>query len=46
MLKPELSGKVTILSELRDSVGTFLLADGIEPDKATVDQIMGGNGQD
>jgi spermidine/putrescine transport system substrate-binding protein len=41
MLKPELSGKITVLSELRDTVGTFLLADGIEPDKATVDQIKG-----
>ncbi len=39
MLKPELSGKITVLSELRDTVGTFLLADGIKPDEATVDQI-------
>lgn len=34
MLKPELKGKVTILKELRDCVGLFLLGQGIDPAKA------------
>ncbi len=33
-LKPELKGKVTILSEMRDSVGTFMLMMGMNPTTA------------
>ena len=36
----KLKGKITFLSEMRDSVGSVLLADGIEPEKATKDQVM------
>lgn len=38
LLNPKLKGKVTILSEMRDSVGLFLLADGVKPEEATVAQ--------
>lgn len=38
-LKPELKGKVSILSELRDCGGLFLLMMGIDPSKATKDEI-------
>ncbi len=38
MLKPSLKGKVTLLSEMRDMVGLFLLMDGINPEQATVAQ--------
>jgi spermidine/putrescine transport system substrate-binding protein len=33
-------GKVTFLTEMRDSVGSVLLADGIDPEKATKDQAL------
>src|SRR5207244_4312063 len=36
----KLKGKVTFLTEMRDSVGSVLLADHIEPEKATKDQVM------
>lgn len=39
-LKPELKGKTTILSEMRDSTGMFLLMQGAKPETATVDQMM------
>ncbi len=39
-LRPELKGKTTILSEMRDSTGLFLLMQGVKPETATVDQIM------
>jgi spermidine/putrescine transport system substrate-binding protein len=39
-LKPELAGKVTLLSEMRDSVGTFMLMMGIDPTTATVDEAL------
>jgi len=35
-----LKGKVTFLTEMRDSVGAVLLGDDIEPEKATKDQVM------
>jgi spermidine/putrescine transport system substrate-binding protein len=38
-LKPELKGKVTILSELRDSVGTFMLMMGLDPASASLDDM-------
>jgi spermidine/putrescine transport system substrate-binding protein len=36
----KLKGKVTFLSEMRDSVGSVLLADGVEPEQATTDQCL------
>lgn len=39
-LKPELKGKVSILSELRDCGGLFLLMMGIDPAKATKAEIL------
>ena len=33
-------GKVTFLSEMRDTVGSVMLGDGVEPEKATLDQVM------
>ncbi len=40
LFDPKLKGKVTMLSEMRDTVGSVLLADGIQPEKATKDQVM------
>jgi spermidine/putrescine transport system substrate-binding protein len=34
-LKPELKGKVSILSELRDTVGTFMIMMGMDPQTAS-----------
>jgi spermidine/putrescine transport system substrate-binding protein len=39
-LKPELKGKTTILSELRDTVGTFLIHMGKDPETATTEDMM------
>jgi spermidine/putrescine transport system substrate-binding protein len=39
-LRPELKGKTTLLSEMRDSVGLFLLSAGVKPETATVEQMM------
>ena len=35
-----LKGKVTFLSEMRDSVGSVLLMDGVKPEDASLDQVM------
>jgi len=35
-----LKGKVTFLKEMRDSVGSVLLTEGIDPEKASKDQVM------
>jgi spermidine/putrescine transport system substrate-binding protein len=40
LLDPKLKGKVTVLSELRDTVGLFLLADGVKPEDASIDQCL------
>jgi len=40
LFDPKFKGKVTFLSELRDTVGSVLLADGVEPEKATLDEAM------
>jgi len=40
LFDPKLKGKVTLLSELRDTVGSVLLAEGTEPEKATLDQAL------
>jgi spermidine/putrescine transport system substrate-binding protein len=38
-LKPELKGKVSILSELRDTVGTFMIMMGFDPAEAKIDDV-------
>ena len=40
LFDPKYKGKVTMLSEDEDTVGSVLLADGVEPEKATLDQAM------
>ena len=40
LFDPKYKGKVTMLSEMRDTVGSVLLADGVEPEKASFDQVM------
>lgn len=40
LLDPRLKDRVTILSEMRDTTGLFLLANGVEPEKATVDETL------
>jgi spermidine/putrescine transport system substrate-binding protein len=40
LFDPKFKGKVTMLTEMRDTVGSVLLADGIEPEKATKDQAL------
>lgn len=40
LLSPDLKGKVTILSEMRDIVGLFLLADGVKPEDAPIEACL------
>jgi spermidine/putrescine transport system substrate-binding protein len=40
LFDPKFKGKVTFLTEMRDTVGSVLLGDGIEPEKATKDQAL------
>jgi spermidine/putrescine transport system substrate-binding protein len=40
LFDPKLKGKVTMLTEMRDTVGSVLLADGVKPEDATLDQVM------
>jgi spermidine/putrescine transport system substrate-binding protein len=40
LFDPKFKGKVTMLSEMRDTVGSVLLGNGIEPEKATKDQAL------
>jgi spermidine/putrescine transport system substrate-binding protein len=40
LFDPKFKGKVTMLSEMRDTVGSVLLANGVEPEKASKDQVM------
>jgi spermidine/putrescine transport system substrate-binding protein len=40
LFDPKLKGKVTFLTEMRDTVGSVLLARGVEPEKATKDQAL------
>jgi spermidine/putrescine transport system substrate-binding protein len=39
-LRPELKGRITILSELRDTVGMFLLWKGKDPASASLEEIL------
>lgn len=38
-LRPELAGKASVLTEMRDTVGMFLLMAGVTPETATLDQM-------
>jgi spermidine/putrescine transport system substrate-binding protein len=40
LFDPKFKGKVTMLTEMRDTVGSVLLGDGVEPEKASLDQVM------
>ena len=40
LFDPKFKGKVTFLSDMRDSVGSVLLAMGVKPEEATKDQCM------
>jgi spermidine/putrescine transport system substrate-binding protein len=40
LFNPKFKGKVTMLTEMRDTVGSVLLGEGIKPDDATKDQVM------
>jgi spermidine/putrescine transport system substrate-binding protein len=40
LFDPKYKGKVTMLKELRDTVGSVMLADGVDPEKATLDDVM------
>jgi spermidine/putrescine transport system substrate-binding protein len=40
LFDPKLKGKVTFLTEMRDSVGSVLLARGVDPEKATKKQAL------
>jgi spermidine/putrescine transport system substrate-binding protein len=40
LFDPKFKGKVTLLSEMRDTVAAVLLADGIQPEDATKDQAL------
>jgi spermidine/putrescine transport system substrate-binding protein len=40
LFDPKFKGKVTMLTEMRDTVGSVLLADGVEPESASLDQVM------
>ena len=40
LFDPKFKGKVTFLTEMRDSVGSVLLGEGIKPEDATKDQAL------
>jgi spermidine/putrescine transport system substrate-binding protein len=40
LFDPKFKGKVTMLTEMRDTVGSVLLSQGIDPEKATKDQAL------
>ena len=40
LFNPKLKGKITILSEMRDSVGFVLLMMGVKPADATIDEML------
>jgi spermidine/putrescine transport system substrate-binding protein len=40
LFDPKFKGKVTMLTEMRDTVGSVLLGMDIQPEKATKDQVM------
>jgi spermidine/putrescine transport system substrate-binding protein len=40
LFDPKFKGKVTMLTEMRDTVGSVLLGEGVKPETATMDQVM------
>jgi spermidine/putrescine transport system substrate-binding protein len=40
LFDPKFKGKVTMLTEMRDTVGSVLLGDGVKPEDASRDQVM------
>jgi spermidine/putrescine transport system substrate-binding protein len=40
LFDPKFKGKVTMLTEMRDTVGSVLLGEGVEPEQASKDQVM------
>jgi spermidine/putrescine transport system substrate-binding protein len=40
LFDPKFKGKVTFLKEMRDSVGSVLLMDGVKPEDASLDHVM------
>jgi spermidine/putrescine transport system substrate-binding protein len=40
LFDPKFKGKVTMLTEMRDTVGSVLLGEGIQPEEATKDQAL------
>jgi spermidine/putrescine transport system substrate-binding protein len=40
LFDPKFKGKVTFLTEMRDTVGSVLLGDGVQPEEASLDQVM------
>ena len=40
LFDPKFKGKVTFLSEMRDSVGAVLLANGVKPEEASLEEVM------
>ncbi|MGH2979394.1 MAG: polyamine ABC transporter substrate-binding protein [Solirubrobacterales bacterium] len=40
LFDPKFKGKVTMLTEMRDTVGSVLLANGVEPEQASKDQAL------
>jgi spermidine/putrescine transport system substrate-binding protein len=40
LFDPKFKGKVTMLTEMRDTVGSVLLGEGIKPEDASKDQVM------
>jgi spermidine/putrescine transport system substrate-binding protein len=40
LFDPKFKGKVTMLTEMRDTVGLVLLGEGVKPEDASLDQVM------
>ena len=40
LFDPKFKGKVTMLKEMRDTVGSVMLGDGVKPEDASLDQVM------
>jgi spermidine/putrescine transport system substrate-binding protein len=40
LFDPKFKGKVTMLTEMRDTVGSVLLGEGVEPEEASKDQVL------
>ena len=40
LFDPKFKGKVTMLTEMRDTVGSVLLGEGVTPEEASLDEVM------